>query len=335
MRRLFAAGALPFTMFLLVAVPHLADAGEQRRADLIAGMEKVMGPLPGPENIVPPDLRLIKEEDFPKFTKKTVTFAVEAWDRLPACLLIPKDLRPGAPAMLCLHPTSPHGKEAVLGMDHTYRDYGVELAERGFVVLAPDYPGFGDYADARKALYRRGYKSASMKGIWNHMRCVDLLASLPEVDPARIGCIGHSLGGHNTLFLGVFDPRVKVLVTSCGFTAFPKYYNGDLTGWTHDGYMPAIASEFGKDPARMPFDFPGLLAALAPRGLFINAPLRDANFDVSGVRDCVAAAQKAYALLNAEDRLAVEYPDAEHDFPDAQRRSAYEFIETALAPEKP
>ena len=93
-----------------------------------------------------------------------------------------------------------------------------------------------------------------MKGIWNHMRAVDLLQSLPEVDGTRIGCIGHSLGGHNSLFVAAFDPRLKVIVTSCGFNSFAKYRKGDLTGWSHKGYMPRIASEFqrrsGEDAVR-------------------------------------------------------------------------------------
>ena len=85
-----------------------------------------------------------------------------------------------------------------------------------------------------------------MKGIWNHTRAVDLLQSLPEVDAERIGCIGHSLGGHNTIFVGVFDTRLKVLVSSCGFNSFFKYYGGDLTGWSHKGYMPRIAEVYEK-----------------------------------------------------------------------------------------
>ena len=46
-----------------------------------------------------------------------------------------------------------------------------------------------------------------MKGIWNHMRAVDLLQSLPEVDPNRIGCIGHSLGGHLALSFALRRPQ--------------------------------------------------------------------------------------------------------------------------------
>ena len=105
---------------------------------------------------------------------------------------------------------------------------------------------------------------------------------------------------------------------------------GDLTGWTHRGYMPRIADVYGKDPARVPFDFTEVLAAMAPRPVFINAPLHDANFDVTGVYDCVNAATPVYALFGAEDRLVAAHPDDGHDFPDEVRMQAYEFIDAAL-----
>lgn len=303
----------------------------RRRPQIPDAMQQVMGPLPGPEHQVAFDLRIEEEKDCGGYIQKKISISVEDWDRLPALLLVPKSLKGKAPAMLCLHPTSDLGKAIVCGRGaKPNRNYGQELAERGYVVLAPDYPGFGDYVDARRALYGHGYVSASMKGIWNHMRCVDLLETLPEVDPTRIGCIGHSLGGHNTLFLSVFDTRLKVLVSSCGFTSFPKYFAGDLTGWTHAGYMPTIDSVYRKDPARMPFDFPGVLAALAPRPLFVNAPLHDANFDVSGVKDCVKTARVVYALYGARRKLTAVHPDAEHDFPDEARKQAYAFIDSVL-----
>jgi dienelactone hydrolase len=307
------------------------DDWAKRREQIVAAMQEVMGPLPKSNGLVPLDVKVENEKDFPKYVQKKITLAVENWDRLPVLVLVPKSLTGKAPAMLCLHPTSELGKDIVCGEGtKPNRNYGQELAERGYVVLAPDYPGFGDYVGARKALYGHGYTSATMKGIWNHMRCVDYLSGLPEVDPARIGCMGHSLGGHNTLFLGVFDLRIKVLVSSCGFTSFAKYYAGDLTGWTHEGYMPTIASVYGKDPARMPFDFPGVLAALVPRPLFINAPLHDANFDVSGVKDCVDTAQEIYRLNAAKGNMVAVHPDAEHDFPDETRQQAYAFVDKAL-----
>jgi dienelactone hydrolase len=311
-------------------VKTLAD-WSKRRPQIPLAMQQVMGSLPDASHKVPLDLRVEEEKDCGSYVQRKVTIAVEDWDRLPALLLIPKSLKGKTRAMLCLHPTSEHGKAVVCGLGiGPNRNYGQELAQRGYIVLAPDYPGLGDYVAARNELYEHGYASASMKGIWNHMRCVDLLETLPEVDPSRIGCIGHSLGGHNTLFLGVFDPRIKVLVSSCGFTSFPKYYGGDLPGWTHPGDMPTIDTVYGMDPARMPFDFPGILAALAPRPLFVNAPLQDANFDVSGVKDCIDTARSVYALYGAKKKLVAVHPDAEHDFPESVRKQAYAFIDAVL-----
>jgi dienelactone hydrolase len=170
-----------------------------------------------------------------------------------------------------------------------------------------------------------------MKGVVNHIRAVDLLQSLPEVDPERIGSIGHSLGGHNTLFVATFDKRIKAMVTSCGFNSLKKYKNGDLTGWEGVRYMPLIGEKYGKDPARVPFDFPQLLIALAPRPLFINAPLRDSNFEVSGVRDCVEAAAPVYdKVFRAKDKLVAVHPDAGHEFPETIRKTAYEFLDQWL-----
>ena len=123
-----------------------------------------------------------------------------------------------------------------------------------------------------------------------------------EVDRDRIGCIGHSLGGHNSLFTAVFDQSLKAVVSSCGFTAFHNYYGGKLAGWTSPRYMPRISSEYGNDPSRVPFDFYEIVASLAPRAFFTNSPLHDSNFDVEGVKKVMAAAGDVYALYDARDR---------------------------------
>jgi dienelactone hydrolase len=299
----------------------------RRRAHILSNLELVMGPMPSDDRKVPPDVQVYDEAKHLRYLRKTISFASEAGDRVPAFLLIPHERKGRAAAMLCLHQTTPLGKQEPAGMGQKNLAYAAELAERGMLTLAPDYPGYGDY---KIDVYAKGYQSATMKGIWNHRRAVDVLQSLPEVDPERIGVIGHSLGGHNSLFVAAFEPRIKAVVTSSGFNAFPKYYGGKLSGWSHKGYMPRIASEYGADPKRMPFDFTEILGAIAPRALFINAPLHDANFEVSGVRDCVAAATPVYELLGAKEALQAVYPDAAHDFPAEVRKQAYDFLEKAL-----
>jgi acetyl esterase/lipase len=296
-----------------------------RRAHILAHLQEVMGPLPGGERRVSLAVEVVETIEEPAYVRKKLRYASEPADRVPAWLLVPKGEKGQRPAMLCLHQTVPIGKDEPVGLGGKPNlRYARELAERGYVTLAPDYPNFGEH---KVDPYALGYASASMKAVWDNLRAVDLLASLPEVDPDRIGVIGHSLGGHNAIFTAVFDDRLKAVVSSCGFTDFRYYYQGNLAGWSHKGYMPRIRAEFGLDPSKMPFDFPELVAALAPRGLFVNAPTRDANFDVTGVRVCIDAAGEVYRLLGVPRRLEAAYLDADHDFPPAIRLRSYQFLD--------
>jgi dienelactone hydrolase len=302
---------------------------QRRREHILANMQQVMGPLPGPEQRVPLDVKELSSETLPTLVRKKITYAATKDYRVPAYLLIPKGLRARAPAMLCLHGTSgARGRTAGLGAD--YPRYTLELAERGYVTIAPDYTLLGEnQVEPGKV----GFQSGTMMGIWSHMRAVDLLASLPEVDPQRIGTVGVSLGGHNSLFVGAFDTRLKVIVTSSGFDSFFDYKGGNLSGWCQPRYMMRIQDMYGKDPRRMPFDFPEVLGVLAPRHLYIHAPLEDSNFRVASVRRCVAAAAAVYRLYGAADHVVTAYPPGGHGFPKEARAAAYQFIDRVLRPQ--
>jgi dienelactone hydrolase len=301
---------------------------EKQRNRILENMQDVMGPLPAIAAKVSPEPEITEEFSKDGIIFRKIVFASEKDDRVPAYLMIPENISGPLPGILCLHQTIAAGKAEPAGLaGNPNLHYALELARRGYVTLAPDYPNFGDYSYDP---YANGYQSTTMKGIWNHMAAVDLLQSLPEVDPGRIGCIGHSLGGHNTLFLAAFDKRIRAAVTSCGFNSFRKYYGGDLSGWSHKGYMPRIATVYDKNPDRMPFDFPEVLAAIAPRAVFISAPLHDSNFEVSGVCDCVNAAMPVYELLKAPGNIIMINPDAPHDFPYEARQAAYEFLDKKL-----
>lgn len=301
-----------------------------RRGHILAGMQAAMGMMPDRAKFPPLDVQISESTDDEGYRRLKISYAGDEKDRVPAYLLMPLGLQPGQrrPAMLALHQTTGIGKGEVVGLGGSANlHYGRELAQRGYVVLAPDYPSFGDY---RYDFQHSAYTSGTMKGIVNHMRGVDVLAALPEVDPPRIGVIGHSLGGHNAIFVGAFDPRLKVVVSSCGWTPFHDYYGGKIAGWTSDRYMPRLRSVYELNPDRVPFDFYELVAALAPRGFFSNSPLRDDNFAVAGVKKAEARARAVFALRGAADRLQVRSPDSGHDFPPAVRREAYGFIDRIL-----
>ena len=299
---------------------------QKRRQHILENMQVVMGPVP--DDPKPPlDVKVVREDDFRDLIRRKITYQAKKGDRVNAYLFIPKNRKGPMPAMVVPHPTSTRfGKGIVAGVGgRPRRASALELAERGYVTIAPDFPYMGE---PQMNPYDLGYVSSTMKGIYNHMRAIDLLQSMDEVDPERIGAIGHSLGGHNSLFLAAFDERVKVAVTSCGFNSFPQYYDGDLRGWSQDKYMPRIADVYDNDPDKVPFDFTGILGVIAPRPVFINAPINDGNFEVYGVRQCVDAALPVYTrIFGAYDSLVAYYPTAGHDFPDETRWRAYHFLD--------
>jgi dienelactone hydrolase len=303
---------------------------EIRRRHILAGMQLVMGPLPDRSHRAPLATRELEAAKIGEVVRKKIEYTTEPGYRLRAYLFVPpRTSERKLPAVLCLHQTTKIGKEEPAGLGgNPNLHYALHLAQRGYVTLAPDYPSFGereyDFAD------KHGFASGTMKAIWDNMRGIDLLETVAEVDRERIGCMGHSLGGHNTMFTAVFDTRIKALVSNCGFTRFHKYYNGKLAGWTRARYMPRIASVYENSPDRVPFDFTEIVAALAPRPFLASSPVRDSNFEVSGVRETIAAAMPIYKLLGKPDNLQANYPDSEHDFPEEAREVAYRFFDKHL-----
>ncbi len=309
----------------------------KRRAEILRGMESVMGKLPGHKKRCPLDVKTESEVDGGSYVRRYITYASEPGCRVPAYLLIPRDVLKGkrkVPAILCLHPTNNvigHGTVVGLG-GAPNRGYALELAQRGYVTLAPSYPLLAKYQPDLKKL---GWESGTLKAVWDNMRGLDLLAALSFVDGSKMGAIGHSLGGHNSVYTAVFDDRLKVIVSSCGLDSYLDYYNGDERnwqperGWCQTRYMPRLADYRGR-LAEIPFDFHEMIAALAPRYVLIIAPKKDSNFRADSVDRIVAAARPIYKLLGHEERLMVEHPDCGHDFPDAMREKAYRLFDTVL-----
>lgn len=303
---------------------------EVRRRHILESMQQVMGPLPERDSDL--SLEIVQHETVQvgKVSRRKISYRTEKNNRVSAYLFFPPHGEgEKLPAILCLHQTIAIGKEEPAGLGgNPNLHYALHLAERGYVTLAPDYPSFGEYE--YDFAPERGYVSGTMKAIVDNRRAIDLLQSIPAVDPERIGCLGHSLGGHNTMFTAAFEPRIKVIVSNCGFTRFHKYYGGKLKGWTSPRYMPRIASEYDNNPDRVPFDFPEIVASFAPRPFLASAPLRDSNFEVSGVRDVIEVARPIYALYGKSENLQANYPDSAHDFPEDARAVAYRFFDRHL-----
>lgn len=317
-------------------VTSLAD-WDRRREEILRGASVVMGKLPGKEKIVPLDVQVEEEFDGGKYLRRLITYASEPGCRTPAYLLIPKDVLAGkrkTPGILALHGTNMEiGHGSIVGLGRTpNRGYAQELAERGYVVLAPNYPIIARYQPDLEEL---GWESGTLKAVWDNMRGVDLLESLPYVAGKEFGAIGHSLGGHNAVYTAVFDPRIIAVVSSCGLDSFLDYYDGDPArwnfgqGWCQTRYMARLARYKGK-LEEIPFDFHELLGALSPRDVLIIAPTKDANFRAASVDRVAKAAGEIYNLAGHPERLRVIHPECEHDFPPEMRAEAYRLFDAVL-----
>lgn len=310
---------------------------QARRAEIVRGFEQVAGRLPGLKKRCALDFRCEEKTDCGTYERQFITYASEPGSRVPAYLLVPKaarESRKKTPAVLCLHPTDmEYGhRVAVEKLRDYYRAYAHDLAVRGFVTLAPAYPMMANYQPDLKAL---GWQSGTLKAVWDNMRGLDLLDSLPYVKSGTYGVIGHSLGGHNAIYTAVFDQRIKVIVSSCGFDSYLDYYDGNPDnwqpehGWCQNRYLPKLAEYRGR-LAEIPFDFSELLGAMAPRSVFINAPLNDSNFKARSVDEIVNVGMAVYRLYGMQDNLKVEHPATGHDFPEAQREQAYGLLAAKL-----
>lgn len=322
----------------ITAFAPAADTWPTLRADIVRRMESVLGPFPGraaPPR-PPPEFVVESETDHGTHLVRRITYAADVGVPTPAYLCLPKAaLAAGArnfPAVLCLHPTDFEiGAGVVVGLGgRSNRQYAAELAARGCVTLAPNYPLLAGYAPDLAAL---GYASGFMKAIWDNVRGLDLLAALPCVRADKFGAIGHSLGGHNAVFTAVFEPRLAAVVSSCGLDSFRDYMGGDPAvwqtgaGWCQQRYIPRLAAYAGR-LHELPFDLHEVLAALAPRPVLLSAPLHDDNFQWRSVDLLATAARRAYALQGAAGRLRVIHPDCDHDFPAAAREEAYRLLAT-------
>lgn len=309
-------------------------APARTRAERIRAMESVMGPFPKARG--PLDIQIVSEARKDGLVLRDLTYLSQPGVRVPAYLIYSESAATDGqrhPGILGLHQTHAAGRKVVVGLGNSPDDaYGVELARRGYVVLAPAYPQLADYApDIRGA----GFQSGTMMAIWNNSRGLDLLASLPFVGTNGFGSIGHSLGGHNGLFTAAFDERIRVVVTSCGFDSFRDYYDGNPSvwaeerGWCQLRYMPGLLAYRGR-LQDLPFDFTDVLGAIAPRTVFVNAPKGDSNFRWKSVDRVVESVRPLWSTPVQQPPPEVVHPDCPHRFPPEQRQQAYAILDRVL-----
>ncbi len=278
------------------------------------------GPLPEKKSPLNPKVVSVEEKE--KFTRRRITYEVEPGVPVEAYLLVPKQKKRPLPAVVVLHSTVDYTIRQPAGLEGPEdKHIGVHLAERGYVALCPrnyiwDYGGLTWMDAVAKVKKDHPDWRGMTKMIWDGMRAVDYLLSLDYVDKERIGCIGHSLGGKEALFLAAFDPRIKVTVSSEGGIG------QEFSNWDAEWYL-------GPD-IRKP-DFPlrnnQVLALIAPRPFLL---LGGDSADGDKSRPYILSVKPIYDLLGASEALSFFNHKQGHAYPPEAQKRAYEWIDRWL-----
>lgn len=261
---------------------------------------------------VPPKTRITKTQQKDGYRLLTLSYEVEADDRVPAFLLIPDDVTPEKPApgiaIWHQHAGQYHlGKSEPAGlagnkMHHT----GVALAREGYVVLCPDALCFEDRQDPTGKLKTHWYerfeflryvvdgKCMAWKNILDMRRAVDVLSACDEVNAERLGCYGHSMGSTHTWLIGPWEPRLKCLVGNCCLPTYKAIHDRHMLH-CFPNFVPGIHAHG---------DTPDIAALIAPRALHLNFGETDSGSPIDEVRRGVEVITKAYEAIHAQQNFS-------------------------------
>lgn len=275
--------------------------------------------------------RILERMALSGFFREKVSYLVEPGQRVSAYLFLPAG-EGRHPAILCIHQ---HNREYHLGKSepaglsgNPEQFYALELAKRGYVTLAPDALCFEerqhptlralDYErfEATKRLTEGSCLQAKM--LWDLQRALDYLLTRREVDRRRIGCLGHSLGGQEALFLSALDRRIAVGVSNCGFSSYRAIFDAAIPH-NFAAYVPGILRAG---------DLDRVLGLVAPRPFLVLAGGGDPLFPLEGVQATVQGARKAYG--KGKDRLRLDVFPAGHGFSAPMRETAYAWFDRWL-----
>ena len=182
------------------------------------------------------------------------------------------------------------------------------LVKEGFAVLAFDQSGFGSRCSEYAPFYER-YPQWSRLGrmVTDVQDAVTALAQEPLADPERVSLLGFALGGTVGLHAAALDPRIRNVVSVCGFTPMRSDTGADgLSGMTRYSHLHNLLPRLGLFAGaeeRLPYDFEDLIALTAPRGVLVIQPARDRDADPAAVRTAVQHAAAVYSWEGASCRI--------------------------------
>lgn len=301
--------------------PKSAAEWERRRAGVRAELWGLLGKLP-PR---PKDLKVttLKREERNGYFLEKFEFDNGAGATAPGYLLLPKNGGKKAPAILYCHWHGGEydiGKEELFRSAHTPEEPAAALTKRGYAVIAIDAYCFGERngkgPGGPQERGSNGEMTASKFNLWvgrtlwgmilrDDLIALDYLASRPEVDAARIGVTGISMGATRSWWLMALDDRLKAGVAVDCLTRYQDLI--EIEGLKYHGiyyFVPGMLNHF---------DTEAVIACIAPRPLLcLNGDI-DYGSPVPGIKKIKAAVDPLYAAYGKSGNFeSVIYPNTGH-----------------------
>jgi dienelactone hydrolase len=291
---------------------------------LCAKLTALLGGLP--DNKTPLQSQILEVRDFPGYRREKFVFESRPGVAVLGYLLTPHSAkRPYAP-VVCL-PGHGRGVDDIVGIDDHGRDrttkdgyqhdFAIQVAEHNMAAVAIEMMAFGcrrDPANRKRGLGTSACQPSAGAALlfgetmiaWrvhDVMRTIDWIETRPELDRARVGCMGISGGGTCTLFASALEPRIRAAMMSCSLNTF----RDSIMSISHciDNYVPGILHW-----AEM-YDVAGLIA---PRPFFAESGDHDPNLPLAARRESVERVQDIYEVLHASGETAQEVFSGNHMF---------------------
>ena len=197
-------------------------------------------------NLAPPELKVLNEDRPEGLIRQLVEYESEPGIMVKGYLIKPQNISKPLPGVVAMHSTSDKQMVYIAGVEEgKIVAFGYKLAQQGFVVFCPlcflwHDKGERTYEQQVGLFHKQHPNSKGMaKMLFDAQRAVDVLVNLEEVDPERIGAMGHSLGAKEVLYLAAFDDRVKVTVSNEGGIGI------DFSNWDDVWYLGKDIHNFG------------------------------------------------------------------------------------------
>ena len=211
---------------------------------------------------------------------------------------------------------------------------GDYLAQKGYVVFSSDAPLWGERGQKEGALRSKFDMicgNMMMYGIdlsaymtYDDIACTDYIATLPYVDPNRIGCVGFSMGGYRSWMLAALSDKIKAAVSVCWMVTTQEQMSFKYSRTENGGFANCLPG------LRRWLDYPHIASIACPKPmLFVNGT-KDKLFPTNGASKAFDIMHRVWDSQGATNKLHTEMWNIPHIFGKPVQKRVLEFFKEYL-----